>query len=180
MNQKSVAKAILEAVDDKERDDVDGDEERDELDMAGPSDIDKVVPKEPAEDPPFAPDANMMIKDQAREPTLNEPGEIPTEPGMIDPGRVAAAAERVGLNPVDMGGMDMLVLYDGAKHELEHTGDFDLAAAIAAGHLAKHPRYYELLPAFEDRLGDRKTREPYHSLDMHDGPGEGDGYLGEI
>jgi hypothetical protein len=62
MKRRSVAKAILEAVDDKER----GDEEkeRDELDMAGPSDIDKVVKDEPGEDPPFAPDANMTIKDQ--------------------------------------------------------------------------------------------------------------------
>ena len=71
MNRKSVAKAICEAVDDVERDD---EKKRDELDMAGPSDIDKVVTDEPEEDPEFAPDANMTIKDQE--------GDVPLEPGV--------------------------------------------------------------------------------------------------
>ena len=77
MNRKSVAKAILEKVDDVERDDEDGD--RDELGMAGPSDIDKVVADDPEEDPPFAPDANMTIKDQEVEGPPVPGGEVAPE-----------------------------------------------------------------------------------------------------
>ena len=164
MNKKSVAKAILEAVDDQERDDA---EQHDELVPEVTPDIDKVVPDR-QDDPEFAPDANMTIKDQApapaeepalmtrdqdgepEEPTLNEPGEMPTEPGGIDLERVNSKAVAAGLHPVEgLEGLDMYTLYDGAKHEFEHTKDFDVAAAIAAHHLAKTPDYYERLEAME-------------------------------
>ena len=67
MSPRHMARAIIEAVDDKERDDEER-EDKDELSLAGPpDDIDKVVADEPKEDPPFAPDANMTIKDDGDE-----------------------------------------------------------------------------------------------------------------
>ena len=73
-NERDLARRIIEGMDDAdknggERDNVRGEdpskdddapEHRDTLDMAGPPDIDKVVT---TDDPEFAPDANMTIKD---------------------------------------------------------------------------------------------------------------------
>ena len=111
-------------------------------------------PTEPAggegESPPFAPEANMEIKDD--EPDVDQ-GELPSEPGGIDTGRVEAAAEKAGLLPIEgLDQIDLYDLYDGGKHELEHTKDFDLACAIAAHHIAENPKYYEYLERMEDEM----------------------------
>lgn len=186
---RSMARAILEAVDDEK-------DKRDAEKNAPPGppaqgDVDKVVTDEPEEDPPFAPDANMTIKDEDPEGSR-----MPREPGGIDLKRANEKAVEAGMLPIPEGlDLDLYDLYDGAKHELEHTGDFDLAVAIAAHHVGEHPRYYEFLERMEDEMekekqsrepgvssdeADREVgkgkREPSHSMDPHDGEGEDDGW----
>jgi len=161
MNSKSVAKAILEAVDDKERDDAEKhDELVPEVEPEKEPDIDNVVP----DSQEFAPDANMTIKDKDDDdlsPYDNEDrGDdgMPSEPGGIDLERVNAKAAEIGMHPVD--DIDLYTLYDGAKVEFEHTKDFDIAAAIAAHHIAEDPRYYEFLERMEDEMRKDRSREP--------------------
>jgi hypothetical protein len=70
----------------------------------------------------------------------------------ITPEAVSAAAEKMGMKPVDLEGIDMEVLTKGAEHEKEHFDDVNVAAAIAAHHIMKHPTYYTALDKMEAEL----------------------------
>jgi len=99
----------------------------------------------------FAPvAANLGIGDgdmPAEEPGV--PGEAPVE---LTPESVAAAAEQIGMKPIEMEGLDMDAVRSGAEHEQEHFEDINMAAAVAAHHIAKHPTYYEALDKMEAEL----------------------------
>lgn len=107
----------------------------------------------------IAPAANMVIKDNDEVAGVSG---MPSEPGGIDLERVGTRAQEAGMLPIPEGlELDLYDLYDGAKHELEHTGDFDLAVAIAAHHIGEHPRYYEFLERMEDEMRkEKQSREP--------------------
>lgn len=191
MNRKSVAKAILEAVDDKDR-------EKDEPEDKGPDgivpapvdDIDKVVKDEPTDDPEFAPDANMVIKDQ------DEP-------------ESDAGADVEKLADVAHGSWSGWMEYLFGKSQDNEDGSVTIPAEEVERWRRQMATSYEELTDEEkesDRVEARKyivvmtggevpeepagspaevpvevpeepvTREPYHSMDVHDGPGEDDGW----
>lgn len=235
MNPRRMARAILEAVDDAENDarnakDADRDEERDGEGIvpAPPTDIDKVVADEPDEDPPFAPDANMTIKDQ-EEPVSDAGNDVEAKvldfivgERAPDDAAVHGFARELGMEPDDLEGVvysilgslaagkaravglrkenvDPDELAKGIEVEAEHTGNRAVAEMIAMDHLAEIPDYYTRLDEMEKRAKDEGSsadipgegdegpprsstswpkgkREPYHSLDPHDGVGEDDGW----
>jgi hypothetical protein len=136
---------IFESIRRKEDDDVPDD------DVVPPEIGDDGSEEFPSDDSSdFAPDANMTIKDDGESDTPD--GSIPAEPGMIDLESVATKAQEAGLLPIKTEGIDLYTLYDGAQHEMEHTPDFALAAAIAAHHIAEHPKYYEMLAELEEKM----------------------------
>jgi hypothetical protein len=170
---------IFESIRRKEDDDVPDD------DVVPPEIGDDGSEEFPSDDSSdFAPDANMTIKDDGESDTPD--GSIPAEPGMIDLAKASEKASKAGLHALDDEKsklLDLYDLYDGAKHEMEHTPDFDLAVAIAAIHLLERPDYYEVLNKAMSGPDDeapgssaQPKREPYHSMDMHDGEGEDDGW----
>lgn len=110
------------------------------------------VQDEPEKDE-FAPVAANLGINGDGEPSVDAPVEL-------DAAMVQAKVEELGLKPVDLESIDMEVLRKGAEHELEHTDDINVAAAIAAHHVMEHPDYYPALDKMEAEMEQQGTEEP--------------------
>lgn len=121
-------------------------------------------------DGPIAPVAGSLEIDGEIDTEVPEPGEElvppegegPAEGGEISQELIDMAIEKAGLKPISIEGMDMEALKKGQEHELEHTEDPAVAAAIAAHHIDERGDYYEMLDELE---GEESEEEPENKGD---------------
>jgi hypothetical protein len=142
---------------------------------------------EKKEDPPFAPDANMTIKDGGEEDDAEQTF-ANAFAVLLDASaeKLNAAARKAKLKEIgedEFAQIDKDELQRGAEVEREHTDDMVMAAVIAARHILEFPDYYDALRDMEDTLKEKHGKggppdpgaSPSHSLDPH-GDGEDDGW----